>query len=92
MNQFIRHFEGVEYDQHSLMWHHHRLKRSLMGPAHVEFNFRAFDRYGERRGGEGGKGRREVGGREGKGRREGGGGGKGRREGGGRGRRKEKNK
>ena len=48
LNDFIRHFEPVDYDYESLMWQHHRLRRSVAGPRHVELHFTAFGRSVEK--------------------------------------------
>ena len=41
LNDFITHYEPVEYDSSELMLHHERLRRSIGGKRHLELQFSA---------------------------------------------------
>ena len=41
LNDFITHYESVEYNHHELMADHERLKRTISGKRHLELQFNA---------------------------------------------------
>ena len=45
LHTFVRHFEHIDYNQHEVMHHHHRVRRSIVGQRHIKLAFSAFDRY-----------------------------------------------
>ena len=44
LNSFIKHYEPLHYDSESLMWNHHRVRRSMIGERELELKFSAFDK------------------------------------------------
>lgn len=44
LHTFVRHFEHIDYNQHEVMHHHHRVRRSIVGQRHIKLAFSAFDR------------------------------------------------
>ncbi|XP_064387941.1 disintegrin and metalloproteinase domain-containing protein 10-like [Halichondria panicea] len=44
LSHFIRHYEPLTYDSESLLWNHHRVRRSMLGERSLELQFTAFGR------------------------------------------------
>ena len=44
LNQFVSHFEPLNYDHQNLIWNHHRVRRSNIGPKEIELHIDAFGR------------------------------------------------
>ena len=47
LSNFIRHYEPLTYDSESLLWNHHRMRRSMVGERSLELQFTAFGRWAE---------------------------------------------
>ena len=45
LNDFITHYESVEYNHHELMADHERLKRTISGKRHLELQFNALGKH-----------------------------------------------
>ena len=45
LSSFIKHYEPLHYDSDSLMWNHHRVRRSMMGDKEISLKFTAYGRY-----------------------------------------------
>lgn len=44
LNDFVTHYESLNYDAYSLMEGHRRLSRSVSGPRHIKLRFNALGR------------------------------------------------
>lgn len=44
LNDFVTHYEPLNYNAESLMMDHRRLTRSISGPRHIQLNFNALGR------------------------------------------------
>ena len=44
LNSFIHHYEPLSYDVNDLMWNHHRVRRSFVGPKEINLKFHALER------------------------------------------------
>ncbi|XP_064387720.1 disintegrin and metalloproteinase domain-containing protein 10-like isoform X3 [Halichondria panicea] len=45
LSNFIRHYEPLIYDSESLLWNHHRVRRSMVGERSLQLQFTAFGRH-----------------------------------------------